>query len=91
MFLHFCDPPNLVFTFFSHGAEGTLGVDPVGESISSSRALFPPTFAPAGLEDERVGAKGCTAVGVLTPLAVFEPLRRVDGFGFGFPLGDLGV
>ena len=52
-------------------------------------ALFPAPFASAGLEDEGVGATECAAVGVLTPLALFEPLRRIGGFGF--PLPDLGV
>jgi hypothetical protein len=78
----------LVFTLFGDGADETLSL---GASVSSStpRILFPPPFASAGSEDEGVGATECAAVDVLTPLALFEPLRRVGGFGF--PLRDLGV
>ena len=80
--------PYLVFTLFGDGADETPSL---GASVSSSmpRILFPPHFASAGLEDEGVGATECAAVGVSTPLALFEPLQRIGGFGF--PLRDLGV
>ena len=54
------------------------------------QALFPPPFTSAGLEDE-VGATERAAVGASTPFSLFEPLGRVGGFRFGFPLGELGV
>ena len=80
--------PYLVLTLFGDGADETPSL---GASVSSStpRTLFPAPFTSAGLEDEGVGATECAAVGVLTPLALFEPFLRVGGIGF--PLGDLGA
>ena len=81
----------MAFTLFRVGdcAEET---PEVAASISSSRTLFPPHFASIEVEDVRVDATVCAGVGFST-LAVVQPFRRVDGFGFAaaFPLGNFGV
>jgi hypothetical protein len=53
----------LVFTLFGDGAPETPGV---GALVSSSRALFPLSFASIGVEDAGVDAAVCADVDVLT-------------------------